>query len=92
MLAPHLQLLVELEAARGHACVLDVGLERGGLLAVLCQACHEGERRIGENTEDFGVVGGDGIKLVCHGSSIVPDKLHGPPHGTDVLPDECLPL
>ena len=29
---------------------------------------------------DFGVVGGDGIKLVCHDSSIVPDKLHGPPH------------
>ena len=77
---PHLELLIKLEALRGHARMLHVGLERGGLLAVLRQARHERERRIGENTKDFSVVGGDGIKLVCHDSSIVPDKLHGPPH------------
>ena len=82
MLAPHFQLLVELEAPRRHARVLHVGLERGGLLAVLRQPRHKRERRIGENTKDFGVVGGDGIKLVCHGSSIVPDKLDGPPLGS----------
>ena len=62
--------------------MLHVGLERGGLLAVLRQTRHERERRIGENTKDFGVVGGDGIKLVCHDSSIVPDKPRGPAHGT----------
>ena len=54
-------------------------LERGGLLAVLRQSRHKRERRIGENTKDFGVVGGDGIKFVCHDYSIVPDKLHGSP-------------
>ena len=81
MLAPHFQLLVELEAPRRHARMLHVGLERGSLLTVLRQARHKRERRIGENTKDFGVVGGDGIKLVCHGSSIVPDKPRGPPLG-----------
>ena len=86
MLAPHLKLLVELEAPRRHTRVLHVGLERGGLLAVLRQARHKRERRIGENTKDFSVVGGDGIKLVCHGSSIVPDKPRGPAHGTLFFP------
>ena len=91
VLTPHLQLLVELEAARRHARMLHVSLERGSLLAILRQARHKRERRIGENTKDFGVVGGDGIKLVCHDSSIVPDKLQGPPHGTLFFPiSACL--
>ena len=79
------------EAHVEHARMLHVGLERGGLLAVLRQARHKRERRIGENTKDFGIVGGDGIKLVCHDSSIVPDKPRGPPHGTLFFPiSACL--
>ena len=77
VLAPHLQLLVQRETLRSHARVLHVRLERGSLLAVLRQARHKRQRRIGENTNDISVVGRDRNIFMSHEYSIVPDKPSG---------------